>query len=699
MVRKIDTVKLEEDNKRLQNEYEQFLNMGKKVRPVFQSIKIAILYVGIGVLWILLSDKILNAVVKSENLVKEIQIYKGWFYVMVTAVIFYFIIRKTLQLYKEANDSVLRGYEELSAAHVELMAMNEELEEQNFRLENQHDELTVIQERYQLAVEGANDGIWDWDIQKDVYFITNQWKKLLGYDPHEVGNTIYAWECLIYPQDWEKTQKCIQQYIETKQEFYEATYRILHKSGEYRWILSRGKALRDKNGKATRIAGSHTDITERVRLEEKLQLLAYYDDLTGLPNRILFEEEVKKAIKEHEKIAIINVDMDDLKHVNDMFGNKIGDCYIQYIAKILSDLNSFNDMAVRLGGDQFAVLLTEVETQQDIIYKLDLLLHRIRKPWNYNGQDIYGTVSMGITVCPEHGTDVGTLIQNAEIAMFHQKQNGKNGYIFFQPAMYEKTLSYIHMNRQLREAIEKEEFVLYYQPQYDLKTGEMIAMEALIRWNHPQKGFISPMVFIPFAEKTGQITPISKWVLRTAINQRREWETKGYAPVKIAVNLSGQCITDNDTIDSICEMFKEVQIQHGEIEIEVTETAVMIDMNKARENLLKLRNFGITVAMDDFGTGYSSLTYLHVLPFDTLKIDREFIKNIKTKDEEASIYKTVVEMAHSMNLNVVAEGIETKEQKDFLLKNNCDIGQGFYFSKPLPVAEIEKQKYLGEQCE
>ena len=690
MVRKIDTVKLEQDNKRLQNEYENFLNMEKKVRPVFESIKIALLYLSIGALWILLSDKILNAVIKSENLVRRIQMYKGWLYVIITATIFYFIIRKTLQLYKDANDSVLRGYEELSTAHEELMAMNEELEEQNLKLEVQHNELSVIQERYQLAVEGANDGIWDWDILNDVYFVTDKWKQLLGYEPHEVGDTIYAWEGLIYPQDWEQTKNAVNQYIEEKRDFYESIYRVRHKSGEYHWILSRGKGVRDKNGKATRIAGSHTDITERVQLEEKLQLLAYYDNLTGLPNRILFEEEVTKAIQKYEKIAIINVDMDDLKHVNDMFGNKIGDCYIQHIAKILANLNSFHDMAVRLNGDQFAILLTGIDTQQDISDILELLIHKIRKPWNYNGQDIYGTVSMGVTVYPEHGTDVGTLIQNAEIAMFQQKQNGKNGYIFFQPAMYEKTLYYIQMNRQLREAIEKEEFVLYYQPQYDLRTGDMIAMEALIRWNHPQKGFISPMEFVPVAEKTGQITPISKWVLRTAIKQRREWEDRGYQPVKIAVNLSGQCITENDTIDSICRMFKEVHIQPGEIEIEVTETSVMIDMHKAQDNLQKLRNFGITVAMDDFGTGYSSLTYLHELPLDILKIDREFIKNVKTKDEDASIYKTVVEMAHSMKLHVVAEGIETKEQNEFLLKNNCDIGQGFYFSRPLPASEIEK---------
>ncbi len=690
MVRKIDTVKLEQDNKRLQNEYENFLEMEKKVRPVFESIKIALLYLGMGALWILLSDKILNAVVESEDLIRKIQMFKGWFYVIITAMIFYIIIRKTLQLYKDANDSVLRGYEELSAAHEELMAMNEELEDQNLKLETQHNELSVIQERYQLAVEGANDGIWDWDILNDVYFVTEKWKQLLGYEAHEVGNTIYSWENLIYPEDWERTKNAVNQYIEEKREFYESTYRVRHKSGKYHWILSRGKGVRDKNGKATRIAGSHTDITERVQLEEKLQLLAYYDNLTGLPNRILFEEEVTKAIQKYEKIAIINIDMDDLKHVNDMFGNKIGDCYIQHIAKILANLNSFHDMVVRLNGDQFAILLTEIDTQQDISDKLDLLIHKIRKPWNYNGQDIYGTVSMGVTVYPEHGTDVATLIQNAEIAMFQQKQNGKNGYIFFQTSMYEKTLYYIQMNRQLREAIEKGEFVLYYQPQYDLKTEKMIAMEALIRWNHPKKGFISPMEFIPVAEKTGQITPISKWVLKTAIKQRREWEDKGYQSVKIAVNLSGQCITESDTIDSICEMFQDIHIKPGEIEIEVTETSVMIDMNKAKDNLQKLRNFGITVAMDDFGTGYSSLTYLQELPLDILKIDREFIKNVKTQHEDASIYKTVVEMAHSMKLHVVAEGIETKEQKEYLLKNNCDIGQGFYFSRPLPVSEVEK---------
>ncbi len=690
MIRKIDTAKLERDNKRLQNEYEDFLKMNQKVRPVFSSVKIAIFYLGIGALWILVSDWILNILVESEKMVSSIQMLKGWFYVITSAIIFYFIIKKTLQLYKDANDCVLMGYQELNTAHEELMAMNEELEDQNLKLENQHDELLVIHERYQLAVEGANDGIWDWDIQNNVYFVTDAWKHLLGYEPHEMGSTIYSWEKLICPQDLKKAKDTVFGYIDEKKDYYESIYRIRHKSGEYRWILSRGKGVRNKSGKATRIAGSHTDITERIQLEEKLQLLAYYDYLTELPNRILFEEEVSKMIQKDESFAIINIDMDDLKHVNDMFGNKIGNFYIKHVANILVELYSQDDMAVRLNGDQFAILLTKVNTQQVISDKLEILIHKIREPWNYNGQDIYGTVSMGITIYPEHGTDVDTLIQNAEIAMFQQKQNGKNGYVFFQPYMYEKTLYYIQMNRELREAIENEEFVLFYQPQFDLRTGHMIAMEALIRWNHPEKGFIPPMEFIPVAEKTGQITPISKWVLKTAVKQKREWERRGYKTVKLAVNLSGQCITDNNTIESVCKILKEISIRPGEIEIEVTETSVMIDMYKAQNNLQRIREFGITIAMDDFGTGYSSLTYLQELPLDILKIDREFIKHVKTQDEDASIYKAVVEMAHSMKLCVVGEGIETKEQMEFLLKSKCDIGQGFYFSRPLPASEVEK---------
>lgn len=559
--------KLMNDKKILNNEYEEFSVMNRKVKPEVTALKLIGLYLTIGVLWILLSDRLLNMVVKSGAVFKKMQLYKGWFYVFITGIIFFLIIYKSLRLYKEALDYVLKGYEELTATYEELMAMNEELDEQNNELERQAEERKI--------------------------------------------------------------------------------------------------------------------------LEEKLEALAYYDPLTELPNRIFFERKINSFIEQNRKIAIINVDIDDLKHINDMFGQDAGNTYLKYIANILSKVMVQPNIIAHLNGNQFAIAYI-IEDEDDLDIKLQLLFDQIRIPWEFNDEKLFVTASAGLATFPEHGDTFATLMQNAEIAMFKQKEMGKDGYTFFQSIMYEETLKISEMNTQLRKAIENEEFVLNYQPQFDLITGKMIAAESLIRWIHPKKGIIPPMDFIPLSEKTGQIIPISMWVLKTAITQKREWEKKGYPSLKIAVNMSGYVIANEAIVDTICEMLESMDIKPGEIEIEVTETAVMLDLEKAKESLLRLRSYGISIAMDDFGTGYSSLTYLHTLPFDILKMDREFIKNIKTKDEDNFIYKTIIDLAHNMDLTIVAEGIETKEQKEFLLKNNCDIGQGYYFSKPIAASEIEK---------
>jgi len=678
------------DDKQMKDNYEDFTLMKKKVRPELTALKILGIYVMIGSLWILLSDKVLVMFHVSDSAFKEISIYKGWFYVIITGLIFFLIIYRSLRLYKESIDYVLMSYEELNSTYEEIMAMNEELDQQNSELQRQTNALMISEQRNQVIVDGSYDGIWDWDILNDIYFIPDKWKKEFGYEPDEIGKKISQIKELFYPGDWEKVKESMDKYLIEENGIFESICRIRKKSGEYRWILTRGKGVLDENGKLQRIAGSHTDITERKKMEEKLESLAYYDTLTGLPNRILFERKVTEFIEQNQRLAIINLDIDDLKRINDLFGQEAGDKYLNYIANSLTAVMSDTDIIAHLSGNQFAIAHVINEKYDDTKDTLELLFRQIRIPWEINEDILFVTSSAGLAMFPEHGTTFATLMQNAEIAMFNQKDKGKDGYTFFQPIMYEETLMIGQINTQLRKAIENEEFVLYYQPQYDLKTGKMIAMEALIRWNHPEKGIIPPMEFIPFSEKTGQIIPISIWVLKTAIMQKREWEKKGYESLKIAVNMSGHVIADESIVDTLCEMLQNYEIKPGEIEIEVTETAVMLDLEKAKDSLKRLRSYGISIAMDDFGTGYSSLTYLHSLPFDILKMDREFIKNIKTEDEDSFIYKTVIDLAHNMDLIIVAEGIETREQRDFLLKYNCDLGQGYYFSKPIPASEIEK---------
>lgn len=679
------------DKKNIQiiDEYKEFSELEKSVRPKVATARIIMIYLIIGSLWILLSGKILNMLVQSEDMRTQIEIYKGWFYVFVTGAIFYYIIYRTLRLYKQAIMSVLMGYDELNATYEELIAMNQELDEQNSELERQKNALQISEQRYQIIADGSYDGIWDWDIVNDIYYLSDKWKNDFGYESEEIGRTIYSWERLFYPGDWDGAKKLIDNYLLNKKGIFEAIYRIQRKDGEYRWIHSRGKGVWDETGRPIRIAGSHTDITERKNMEEKLEMLAFYDTMTGLPNRILFEQKVNELIEKNVRFAMVSIDIDDLKHINDMFGQTAGNIYIKHLADVIKSVITEPDVVTRLSGDQYAIAHI-ISDEDDIKDKLDHLFAQIRKPWEIEGDKIFVTSSAGYAIFPEHGILYSDILQRAEISMFKQKEKGKDGYTLFEQKMYDETLKISQMNTQLKLAIANNEFLLFYQPQVDLNTGKIIAMESLIRWNHPKNGFIPPMEFIPFSEKTGHIIPISIWVLKTAILQKREWDRQGYQPLKIAVNLSGHIIVDEVAMDNIFDMMRSLEVRPGEIEIEVTETALMLDLEKAKGSLMKLRKFGVSIALDDFGTGYSSLTYLHNLPFDILKMDREFIRNIKEENEDNYIYKTVIDLAHNMDLTIVAEGIEVKEQKDFLLKNNCDIGQGYFFSKPLPATEIEK---------
>ena len=648
----------------------------RRIRPRHTAFHITVIYIVIGSLWILLSDRILSILVQNEEIYRQIQLFKGWFYVFATGAIFYLIIYRAFMLYRKTMDSLVTSYDELNAIYEEIVAMNEELD-------RQRDELGVSEERYRLVTEGVTDGIWDWDVVNDVYYVSDKWKQDFEYEIQEIGSTIFSWEQLYYPGDWEHCKKELEQYFEQKAGIYEAVYRIRNKANEYRWILSRGKGVWDKDGRPVRMAGSHTDITEKKEMEEKLEKLAYYDSLSLLPNRAFFEKEFTHKLSQKQKICVMNVDVDDMKHINDLYGQETGDEYLQYISKLMSDVFSSPDMVAHISGDQFAILHVMKE-EEDVLPKLDLLFLNIRRPWKTNGDILHISASIGVAIYPDHGTDYGTLMQNAEIAMFYKKENKKDGYVFFEKKMYEEAMKLSQMNAQLKKAIAADEFLLYYQPQYDLKSGKISGLEALIRWNHPKDGFIPPMEFIPIAEKAGSIIPITLWVMQTGLTTKRKWEAEGLLSVKMAINLSGHVLVNDAVVDQICGIIESMEIKPGELELEVTETAVMLDLEKAKNNLLKLRSYGITIAMDDFGTGYSSLTYLHSLPLDILKMDREFVKSIEKKDEDSLICKTVIDLAHNLNLEVVAEGIETVEQRDFLVANQCDVGQGYYYSRPVP---------------
>lgn len=807
--------------KDIQDQFSDFLKLAKDVKPHIEAIKIIVIYLLVGGLWILLSDKVLGVLIKDPDALQNVQLYKGWLYVIVTGIVFYWIICKTMMMFKRAIDKIFQGYEELSTANEELIAMEEELSQQNDELEQHRNALMVSNQRYQLAVEGAHDGIWDWDIRHDTYFFSLKWKATFGYKEEELPNTFETWKQLLHPEDKERSINAINGYLMRGNGIYENTYRLRCKDGTYRWILSRGKAVWDEKGRAVRVAGSHTDITEHIQLQEylrrekelsaniirdtsmmiivldkdgtitqfnpfaekvtgyqkeevigrnvidvlipnsnkedikdmfdkvvncelvrnqeneiickdgqyatilwnnnllhdqeenilgivligmditerkemekRLHSLAYYDILTQLPNRTMFEEKIEQLlhnVKEAgRKVAVIYIDVDNFKHINDTMGHRTGDKFIVYIANILKYHIQHPNMVARLSGDEFVIVLTDIHSANDVILELNDLLKHIRRPWVLKNQEFFVSVSMGIAIYPEHGEDFTTLLQNADTAMFHTKENGKDGFCFYTSDMHEKTLDYIQLRSQLRHAIKNQEFMLYYQPQIDLKSGQLIGVEVLIRWLHPEKGFVLPTEFIPMAEKMGYIREIGEWVLKTACDQKKQWEQKGYIPIKMAINLSSKHLTDHDFIKTMKKAIEQENINCSEIELEITETAVMDNMDIALDAILHLRDFGFSIALDDFGTGYSSLTYLQKLPIDILKIDREFIRQIAKKDKEHFLITSIIQLAHNLNMKVVAEGIETKEQEEFLTKYHCDIGQGYYYSKPVSAKGIEK---------
>ena len=654
----------------LNDEYVSFLILKNKIKPWREALKIIILYLIMGTLWILLSDKLVEMLFNDMDVVMQISLYKGWFYVFVTGMIFYIIIRNRLRSYEKAVTVILKRYEELLETHKAL---------------------SESELRYELAVSGSKDGIWDWDIKKGDFFFSLKYKEPFCYTDEILDNSLDSWNSILHPEDYGPARERIDNYLKEKNDGnYESVYRIRCKSGEYRWISSKGKAIWDKNGEPIRISGSHTDITELREMQEKLRQLAYYDKLTGLPNRILFESQFYDTIREYSKVFIVDMDIDNFRHINNTLGYVAGDFCIKYITNILTETLSLPDYVSKTGGEQFGIIFACDCNEQVIYNKIEFILNKIRKPIEHDGQNLFITVSMGVSIYPDHGKDFDSLMQNAEIAMFNRKDNSKDGFCIYESSMYERTLKTINMGNRLKEAIKNKEFQLYYQPEVDLSNDSIVAVEALIRWQKPDGGFIPPLEFIPFSEKTGHILEITKWVITTALLQRREWVNRGIRIEKVAVNLSGYIITDDKSINEIYTLLKELRIRDNELEIEVTETAMMMDMEKARENLFKLRDIGISIALDDFGAGYSSLTYLSNLPLDILKIDREFIKNIKTENEDDSIYKAILNLSHNMNLRVLAEGVEIKEQKDFLIKNYCDIAQGYYFCKPLPADKLEE---------
>lgn len=434
------------------------------------------------------------------------------------------------------------------------------------------------------------------------------------------------------------------------------------------------------------------DITELKRNEKKIYNMEYFDSITGLPNKMLFLDRLNvglaNARRSCTKLAVIVLDLDNFKTINDTLSHAFGDRILMQIAEKIKGLLREADTVARFGGDEFIILQPGLKDITDITRVADRIIESFRSPWILEGREYYITASMGIAIYPNDGLDESTLVKNADIAMYRAKDKGKNNYEMFMESMNRKIIDKLNLENALRHAIEKEDFVLYYQPQIDIVTGEIISVEALIRWNREGVGLVQPLEFIPVAEESSLIIPLGEWVLKTACKQNVKWISSGFKPLLMAVNLSAKQFQQRDLVEMIDRILHETGMEPTLLELEITESTAMQDIDFTIEVLKRLREKGIRISLDDFGTGYSSLNYLKILPLDTLKIDKSFIHDIALNPNEEAIAKSVIGIAHKMNLMVVAEGVETNDQLEFLKVHMCDKVQGYLLSKPLPSDQI-----------
>ncbi len=437
------------------------------------------------------------------------------------------------------------------------------------------------------------------------------------------------------------------------------------------------------------------DITERKEVQERLRYLANYDSLTGLPNRALLQDRLEQALmdatRRQRKVAVMFVDLDRFKMINDTLGHDAGDSLLKMAAERLTRSVRANDTVARLGGDEFMVVLKDLSEVDDVPLVANKILASFASSFVIDGHELFVTPSIGISISPDDGTDAKTLLRHADSAMYHAKDSGRNRFEFFAAEMNAKISKRLALDTALRVALERGEFLLHYQPQVDLRTRHIVGAEALVRWNHPQRGLIPPDEFIPLTEETGMIVPLGEWVLRTACRQLKQWHVAGFADCRMAVNLSARQFRDHNIGDMVQRVLTETELEAKFLELEITESLLLKSNISGMDLILaELRKQGLSLSMDDFGIGYSSLSYLHRYPFTILKIDRSFVRDISAGSSAAAIVRAVIAMAHNLGMKVVAEGVELDAQLSFLTEHNCDAMQGFLFSKPVTAEAFEQ---------
>jgi diguanylate cyclase (GGDEF)-like protein/PAS domain S-box-containing protein len=556
--------------------------------------------------------------------------------------------------------------------------------------------LRTSEERYALAAEGSNAGLWDWDLKTNSIYFSARWKAMVGSDVEQIADSPDEWFIRIHPDETERVRAELESHLKNDIPHFESEYRILHADGTYHWMIARGIALRDVQGLPYRVAGSQTDITERKSAEEKLLKNAFFDNLTGLPNRILFLDRLERMINSAKRrkdyaFALLFLDLDRFKVVNDSLGHTIGDKLLVEVTQRLELCVRANDTFARLGGDEFAILLDDIRDVGDATNLAERLQSQLSTPLALEGHEIFPSVSIGIALSAGDGTDEKPedLLRDADTAMYRAKSQGKARYEVFDSAMHAHAFALLKTEAELRRALEREELETHYQPIVSLRTGKLAAFEALVRWNHPERGLIGPAEFIPVAEDSGLVVPLGEWILHNVCRQIRTWHNERAFPngeiPTFAVNISSRQFSEPRLVEVISHILGEHEIDPSWIKLEITESVIMENSASAAIMLHELKQLGFQLSIDDFGTGYSSLSSLHQFPLDTLKIDRTFVQRLGEQGENSEIVRTIIALASNLGMSVVAEGIEAAGQLAQLRALQCDYGQGYFFARPMPA--------------
>ncbi|WP_221763233.1 putative bifunctional diguanylate cyclase/phosphodiesterase [Methyloradius palustris] len=583
--------------------------------------------------------------------------YKRIANVLITAFLLYFLVRKTLQQTRTQ------------------LSLNSSIE------------------NWKFVLEGPGDGVWDWDLETNQVIRSVRWKEMFGYSEQMLDTDLENAQKLIHPEDLELARQNINDFISGKMSVLTSEFRLLCFDGSWRWVLSRGMLFSSAlGGKPIRVIGTHTDITARKLSEEKYFQLANYDQITQLPNRALFLDrfalDIKRSKRLRQSITLMYLDLDKFKEVNDTLGHLIGNQLLKEVGERLSSCVRVTDTVARVGGDEFTIVLNNLDAEFTAELTAEALLFKLAQPFQLGNDKVFITGSIGISTYPEDGTDVEVLLSNADQAMYAAKLLGRNRYNYFTASLQEVATKRMHLVNDLRSALQKNEFKLYYQPIVDLITGDVHKAEALIRWIHPVRGMVSPVDFIPLAESTGLIIDIGNWVFEEAAQQAAMWR-EVRPTFQISINKSPVQFKGGIKHTGWLDYLATLGLPGNSIVIEITEGLLLDAKTDVINQLNEYREAGIQIAIDDFGTGYSSLAYLRKFEMDYLKIDQSFTNNICSSPSDLALCEVIILMAHKLGMKVIAEGIETQEQLNLLVLSGCDYGQGYLFSKPIPAKDFE----------